>query len=62
MIEYGTPINNDTDAFLSNTTDDGTADINPAQDHGFMFSRSLADPDGHVWEAFWMDPAAVPQE
>ena len=39
----------------------GTADINPAQDHGFMFSRSLADPDGHVWEAFWMDPAAVPQ-
>ncbi len=40
----------------------GTADINPAQDHGFMFSRSLADPDGHVWEAFWMDPAAVPGE
>lgn len=38
----------------------GTADINPAQDHGFMYSRALADPDGHVWEAFWMDPAAVP--
>lgn len=38
----------------------GRADINPAQDHGFMYSRALADPDGHVWEAFWMDPAAVP--
>ena len=38
----------------------GTADINPAQDHGFMYSRALADLDGHVWEAFWMDPAAVP--
>ena len=38
----------------------GTADVNPSQDHGFMFSRSFADPDGHVWEAFWMDPAAVP--
>lgn len=37
----------------------GTADINPAQDHGFMYSRALADPDGHVWEAFWMDPAAA---
>ncbi len=35
----------------------GTADINPAQDHGFMFSRAFTDPDGHVWEAFWMDPA-----
>ena len=38
----------------------GTADINPPQDHGFMYSRSLADLDGHVWEAFWMDPAAIP--
>ncbi len=37
----------------------GTADINPVQDLGFMFSRSLADLDGHVWEAFWMDPAAL---
>lgn len=36
----------------------GTADINPAQDLGFMFNRHLADPDGHVWEAVWMDMAA----
>lgn len=35
----------------------GIADANPMQDHGFMYSRALADPDGHVWEAFWMDPA-----
>ena len=40
----------------------GTADINPAQDHGFMMSRSFADPDGHVWEVMWMDPAAMPQD
>lgn len=38
----------------------GTADINPMQDPGFMYSRNLADPDGHVWEAMWMDPAAIP--
>ena len=38
----------------------GSADINPKQDHGFMYNRSLADPDGHVWEAMWMDPAAIP--
>lgn len=36
----------------------GTADINPIQDLGFMYNRNLADPDGHVWEAMWMDPAA----
>jgi predicted lactoylglutathione lyase len=39
----------------------GTADINPVQDFGFMYNRSLADPDGHVWEAMWMDPAAIPK-
>ena len=37
----------------------GRADPNPVQEHGFMYSRSLEDPDGHVWEMFWMDPAAV---
>jgi uncharacterized protein len=38
----------------------GTADINPKQDLGFMYSRSFTDPDGHVWESFWMDPKAIP--
>ena len=37
----------------------GQADPNPVQDHGFMFGRSIEDPDGHVWEIFWMDPAAA---
>ena len=38
----------------------GQADANPVQDLGFMYNRCLADPDGHLWEAFWMDPAALP--
>jgi len=37
----------------------GTADATPVQDLGFMYSRSFADPDGHIWEVFWMDPAAA---
>lgn len=39
----------------------GQADVNPVEDQGFMYTRDLADPDGHVWAAFWMDPQAVPQ-
>ena len=35
----------------------GKADINPPEDHGFMYQRMILDPDGHVWEPFWMDPA-----
>ena len=38
----------------------GTADINAKQDLGFLYIRSLTDPDGHVWEAMWMDSAAIP--
>lgn len=37
----------------------GRADPNPAQDLGFMFSRSVEDPDGYVWELFWMDMSAM---
>lgn len=40
----------------------GTADLNPAQDHGFMYQRTLADPDGHIWEPFWMDMSAAPAD
>src|SRR3546814_2274813 len=40
----------------------GTADINPVQDHGFMYGRDLLDPDGHVWGPFWMDPAVASGE
>ena len=33
------------------------------EDHGFMYSCSFEDLDGHVWEIVWMDPAAAtPQE
>jgi uncharacterized protein len=37
----------------------GRADPNPAQDHGFMYGRSVEDPDGYVWEVMWMDAAAA---
>jgi len=37
----------------------GQADPNPPQEHGFMYGRSYADPDGHIWEPMWMDPAAL---
>ncbi|WP_311735619.1 VOC family protein [Croceicoccus naphthovorans] len=39
----------------------GTADADPATDYGFMTTRSFADPDGHIWEPMWMDPAAAEQ-
>jgi len=40
----------------------GIADVNPLQDHGFMFGRSFTDLDGHIWEVVWMDPAVASGE
>jgi predicted lactoylglutathione lyase len=37
----------------------GRADVNPPEDHGFMVQRTVADPDDHVWEPFWMDMAGA---
>jgi len=34
---------------------------NDTNDQGFMYGRSFQDPDGHLWEVFYMDPAAVQQ-
>lgn len=40
----------------------GGSEASPLQDHGFMYSRSFNDPDGHIWEPFWMDMNAVPSQ
>lgn len=37
----------------------GVADPTAQQDYGFMYGRSYEDPDGHIWEVMWMDPAAA---
>ena len=37
----------------------GTADPSAKPDYGVMYGRSVADPDGHIWEIMWMDPAAA---
>lgn len=39
----------------------GTADPSPKQEYGVMYGRSVADPDGHIWEIMWMDAAAAEQ-
>ena len=37
----------------------GKVDVRPPQDLGFMYARSVEDPDGHVLEPVWMDSSAI---
>lgn len=36
----------------------GASPSNDPQDHGFMYGRSFADLDGHLWEVMCMEPTA----
>ena len=47
------------DEVFNNAIQAGGSEARPTQDHGFMYSRSFNDPDGHIWEPFWMDPNAI---
>ncbi len=38
----------------------GATQAMPATDHGFMYTRTFFDLDGHHWEVFFMDMAAFP--
>jgi hypothetical protein len=49
------------DALATRAGQAGGADAAPPQDYGMMYSRSVEDPDGHVWELVWMDATAAEQ-
>ena len=40
----------------------GGKETRERQDYGFMYSRAIADPDGHTWEYMWMDMSQMPTE
>lgn len=40
----------------------GGATYAEPKDYGFMFQHGFADPDGHLWEVFYMDESAAPAQ
>ena len=47
------------DSLVDNALAAGATPTKEPMDQGFMYSRSFADPDGHLFEVMSMDPAAV---
>lgn len=47
------------DEIMHKAIEAGAAEPRKAQDHGWMYQRSFEDPDGHLWEVFWMDESAI---
>jgi hypothetical protein len=49
------------DAFMEAGLRAGGTDNGKVQDFGFMYARSISDPDGNVLEPMWMDVTAYEQ-
>ncbi len=48
------------DGVMERALSSGGREAREAEDHGFMYHRAFEDPDGHIWEAFWMDTGQFP--
>lgn len=49
----------DVDALAEKALAAGGSEPRPAQDLGFMYSRTFLDPDGNQFGAVYMDPSAM---
>ncbi|MFZ2836676.1 MAG: VOC family protein [Candidatus Saccharimonadales bacterium] len=47
------------DTMVEAALENGGKESNRLQDQGFMYSWSFKDPDDHLWEVIWMDPATI---
>jgi hypothetical protein len=48
------------DEVVRTATSNGGSTYAEPKDYGFMYQHGFTDPDGHVWEVFWMDPNGMP--
>ena len=47
------------DGFMETALAHGADELREPQDYGFMYARAFGDPDGHIWEPFWLDLEAA---
>lgn len=47
--------NEEVHSFMAKALAAGGREPNEAKDYGFMLQRSIEDPDGKLWEVFYMD-------
>ena len=61
ILALGVNSRQEVDRIADKALASGGQPSNEPQDHGFMYTRSFQDPDGHLWEVLYMDPSYVQQ-
>jgi len=59
MLALSASSREECDKLKADALANGGAEYGPTQDFGWMYGISFLDPDGHVWEASWMDVEAA---
>jgi predicted lactoylglutathione lyase len=59
LFSFSVGSREEVDAMVAAAIGAGGTHVADATDHGFMYGWSFYDLDGHHWEVFWMDPAAI---
>lgn len=49
------------DLMMDSVLKAGGKESREKQDEGWMYGRAFQDPDGHLWEVFFMDISAMPK-
>jgi predicted lactoylglutathione lyase len=62
LYSFSVDSREDVDAVGAAALEAGATQADDAEDHGFMYTRSFFDLDGHGWQVMWMDPTAAQQE
>jgi len=58
LIALSVDSREDVDDMITKAVISGGKEPRKPQDHGWMYSRSFEDVDGHIWEILWMDESA----
>ncbi len=56
---FGVSTREEVDAVADAALAAGASAADGPEDHGFLYTRSFVDLDGHPWQVMWMDPAAA---
>ena len=62
LVALSLPSKEAVDELFAKVLAAGGSEVREARDLGFMYSHDFTDPDGHIFEPFWMDPKAASGE
>jgi predicted lactoylglutathione lyase len=61
LFSFSVSERDEVDGVAETALAEGATEADGPEDHGFMYSRSFFDLDGHGWQVMWMDPVAAEQ-